>query len=70
MHALRNSAERKHTVEVRCGLCVLDISLVLVHVNGYWRAEMTFTFIISVKKLFLLERLWNLLFHGTQFMNH
>jgi len=33
-------------------MCVLDISLVLVHVNGYWKAEMAFTFIISVKNCF------------------
>jgi len=52
MHALCNSAERKHTVEVRCGLCVLDISLLLVHVNGYWRAEITLSFINSVKNCF------------------
>ena len=68
-YALHNSADRKQTVEVQCGVCVLGISLVLVHVNGYWRAEMAFTFIISVK-LLLLGRLWNLLFHYTHFMNH
>jgi hypothetical protein len=34
-YAFSNSAEQNHTVEVQCGLCVLDIGLQHVHVNGY-----------------------------------